>query len=504
MFLFFTNHIEKIKVMNSNLFFVFFFLLIIITSSCKLREPLDPCLKDFVPDFEISYIDSIVPVKVAFTNKTKNISASTTFKWILDSTNTSSAKDTQFTYNKQGIYKVRLIVSNCSGETLSIEKTINTKVLTYYKPIDGNQKDIGTRIKKTNDGHFVVCGISRDSKYIWAGKFDRFGNFFWKKDFPELGEGEARDIIETRDGNFMICGSVRLNSTNTDIIVAKLSGSNGQLEQPPYKTFGGESNELALSIKETLDGGFIVAGLNSSTGGRIRSTTNALGGYDMYLLKLNANRSPEWDSKFGGTGYDAAASVIQLSDQSYLLCGTTSSMGKGSNDVFIVKTNSTGQIIGNPKLYGDTEEDVAFSMKPTEDGNFIISGFSASIKEKTKGGKDFFVLKIESDGGLLWKETYGTPNEEVSFDVTETNDKGFAAIGYQEGNNLLGLPQVYWVKIDADGKELNKKTLGLLRYGRGGSLVETFDCGLMIFGTSFINNTKDFLIIKTDENGNFD
>ncbi|NJN14070.1 MAG: hypothetical protein HC815_41855 [Richelia sp. RM1_1_1] len=311
-----------------------------------------------------------------------------------------------------------------------------------------------------------------------------------------------RDIIQTKDGNFIICGSIFRSATNSDIVVAKINGSEGKVSKS--YSFGGENFDFGSSIMQTQDGGFIIAGLNSSSGGRIRATTDPLGGYDMYIIKLNADGVAEWDSKFGGAGYDSGATAIELPDKSYIVCGASSSIGsKGSNDVFIVRTNSIGQRIGNPIYYGDTEEDVAHAMKSTSDGGFIISGFTASTKEQTNGGKDFFLLKIRNDGSLGWKKPFGSTDDEISFDVIETTKKEFFAIGSTENGNNPNSPQVYYVKTNAKGDEIGKKVLNLQTFGRGASLIETPDCGLMIFGTSFNNNSKDFLLIKTDENGDF-
>ena len=146
---------------------------------------------------------------------------------------------------------------------------------------------------------------------------------------------------------------------------------------------------------------------------------------------------------------------------------------------------------------------VANAIKITRDGDFIISGYTTSVKEGSNGGRDVYILKIKSDLSADWKYAYGGVSDEESYDIVQTADDGFAAIGYQQNTNGLEFPEVYLVKTNKDGVSTLKTVLGNRQNGRGAALVETSDCGLMIFGTFFKNLLKDFLIIKTDKNGNY-
>jgi hypothetical protein len=383
----------------------------------------------------------------------------------------------------------------------NLEEPIDLHPIKFSKTLDISSKDIGTRIYKTLDENFVVCGISKDSTAMWAAKLNQMGDTLWQMTYDELGKGEARDIIETKDGSLMICGSVfKGDLRKYDIVVVKINTSDGQLSQVQAPRFyGGENNDLGFSIKQTADSGFIVAGLNSSKSGKFRVGTVHLGDYDMYLLKLNAKLEVEWDNQFGGLNYDAAHSVIQLPDQSYVLCGSKNQ--NGNNDLYIVKTNISGVLVKDTP-YGDIGDEVANAIKLTRDGGFIVSGYTTSVKEGSNGGRDVYILKIKNDLSIDWKYPYGGVSDEESYDIIQTADDGFAAIGYQQNINGVDLPEPYLVKITKDGKEIFKKKVGKPLYGRGASLVETSDCGLMIFGTSFNKNlSKDFLIIKTDKNG---
>ena len=484
--------------MKTFLSYGFFASLLLYCFSCKLREPLDYCSDNFVPAFDIIPDGKELPVKITVVNKTQNASYSTTYRWFFDSLNTSTAKDTSFTYTKQGEYKIKLIVTNCSGKSDTAESIITLNSSKYVKPLNFPTKNIGTKIFKTRDKNFLVCGISPDSSAMWVAKMSKLGEILWHQDYRELGIwGEARDVIEALDGSIVVCGSVYKGvDKNKDIVVAKLTGAGAKMQ---VFEFGGKGIDAASSIQQTRDGGFIIAGYSNSTDWKVRASTVFLGDFDMLLLKITANGVAEWDSRFGGLNFDAATSVVQLLDQSYIVCGSTAT--KGHNDAFVVKTNIVGLKV-DEITFGDTGEEVANAIKPTQDGQFIVSGYTTSLKEGSNGGRDFYIFKIESNLSVVsWKKSYGNTTNEESYDIVQTQDGGFAAIGYKDDIN--GTPEVYLIKTDAKGTEVFKKVLGDNLKGRGASLVETPDCGFMVFGTAFNLPLKDFLVIKTDEKGVF-
>jgi PKD repeat protein len=474
----------------------FYTSLLFLCFSCKLKEPLDYCLDNFIPAFDYTVDGSEVPIKVTVINKTQNASYSTTYKWSFDSLYTSIAKDTSFTYTKQGVHKIKLTVTNCSGKSYSVDTTITLNSAKYVKPLNFPTKNIGTKIFKTANNEFIVCGITLDSSAMWVGRLDKKGTILWQQKYDELGKGEARDVIEARDGSIVVCGSVYKGiERNIDIVVAKLNASGEKMQ---IYEFGGKGVDAATSIKQTIDDGFIIAGYSNSNDWKVRPSTMPLGDYDMLLLKISTNGVAEWDSRLGSPNYDGALSVVQLSDQSYIVCG--SSAVKGHNDAFIVKTNIVGQKV-KELLLGGIGEEVANTIKPTRDSQFIISGYTTSLAEGSNGGRDVYIIKIKNDLTVSWKKPYGNTTNEESYDIVETRDGGFAAIGYRD--NISGTPEVYLLKTDAKGDEIFNKKLGDITKGRGSSLIETPDCGFMIFGTVFNLPLKDFLVIKTDEKANF-
>jgi len=153
------------------------------------------------------------------------------------------------------------------------------------------------------------------------------------------------------------------------------------------KTYGGSSAEHAYSVRQTSDGGYIVGGWISPVVATID---------DVFLIKTDANGNVQWAKTYGGTGYDYANSVQQTSDGGYILAGETSSFGAGGRDVFLIKTNASGNVQW-AKTYGGTGNDYAYSFQQTSDGGYILAGW---INSFGAGSWDIFLVKTDANGNI--------------------------------------------------------------------------------------------------------
>ncbi len=364
----------------------------------------------------------------------------------------------------------------------------------YLKTIDKPKNDIGTKINKTRDGNIIVCGISADSSYPWVAKMTMSGDTLWGLTLTSKGKGGLRDVIETKEGDFIVCGSVSKTISGVideDVYVAKIS----QKGVKDWEQIYGNKIDIGFSIKQTQDGGFVVAGFSIIN----ISTTKQIS--DMYLLKLNVNGGSEWEKRYGGVGDEGAYSVLQLKDQSIMLSGFTNTKSNGASDAYVLKANSKGDSLWSQR-YGDSGEETASTIKVTRDGGFILSGYTTSPFPDAKGKRDAYMLKIENDGRFVWQYPYGDVFDDEGYDIIQTMDDGFAVSGYTE--RIAGVPNPYFIKVDAQGRNALKIPLGDTKFGRASSLIQTRDCGFMMFGTKIKNTDKDFLIIKTDKDGNYE
>jgi cell division septation protein DedD len=169
------------------------------------------------------------------------------------------------------------------------------------------------------------------------------------------------------------------------------------------KTYGGTSDDYAFSVQQTSDGGYIVAGETSSFGA----------GYsDVWVFKLSFTGLVEWQKTYGGTDDDVARSVQQTSDGGYIITGDTSSFGAGGIlcDVWVLKLHSTGGVAWQ-QTYRGTNLDLSMAIQQTSDGGYIIAGHTGSFGA---GDRDVWVLKLDSAGLVVWDEGSGASTQATS------------------------------------------------------------------------------------------
>jgi hypothetical protein len=251
------------------------------------------------------------------------------------------------------------------------------------------------------------------------------------------------------------------------------------------KTYGGTRGDGALSVQQTSDGGYIVAG-----------TTSFGLGYDIILIKTNANGNVQWAKTYWGTGEDYAYSVQQTSDGGYIVAGETWSFGAGGADLFLIKTDANGNVIW-AKTYGGTGWDEASSVQQTSDGGYIVAGYTGSWPYY-----DIFLIKTDASGNVQWAKTYGGTDYDRAYSVQQTSDGGYIVAGYTASFGAFG--DIFLVKTDANGNVQWAKTYGGTSSDWASSVQQTSDGGYIVAGGtySFGAGDWDIILIKTDANGN--
>ncbi len=182
------------------------------------------------------------------------------------------------------------------------------------------------------------------------------------------------------------------------------------------KTFGGSDRDWAWSVQQTADSGYIIAGETHSYGA---------GPYDFWLVKTDFSGNKEWDKTFGGSGLDRAGSVQQTADSGYIIAGETYSYGAGSGDFWLVKTDSSGNKEWD-KTFGGSNWDGAWSVQQTADSGYIIGGETYSYGS---GSDDFWLVKTNSSGNKEWDKTFGGSDRDGANSVQQTADSGYIIAG---------------------------------------------------------------------------
>ena len=255
------------------------------------------------------------------------------------------------------------------------------------------------------------------------------------------------------------------------------------------KTFGGSGSEQATSIVSTPDGGYAVVGYTTSKGE---------GGQDFWVLKLDAHGNLLWDKTFGGIYHDYAVSVVSTSDGGYAIVGVTWSKGAGNGDFWVLKLDAHGNLLWD-KTFGRSSFDVASAIVSTPDGGYAVAGYTAS---KGAGGYDFWVLKLDTHGNLLWDKTFGGKSDDMATSIVSTPDGGYAVAGFTASKGAGGYD--FWVlKLDTHGNLLWDKTFGGKSDDSAKSLVSTPDGGYAVAGVTWSKGAGEgeYWVLKLDARG---
>ena len=250
------------------------------------------------------------------------------------------------------------------------------------------------------------------------------------------------------------------------------------------KTYGGTGGEVGSFFEPIADGGFIITGGTNSFGA---------GWEDVYLIKTDSLGNIVWMKTYGGTGYDYGKCVRQTTDGGFIITGAsvnsfnTDTLG----DVYLIKTDSLGNSQWS-KIIGGIYLDYGSSVIQSTDGGFIIAGRT----ERIYGDDDVYLIKTDINGDTLWTKTFGGSFNEWANEVIQTTDGGYAITGWTNG-------PIYLIKTDANGNELWSSTFGGTNGEMGNSISQTVDGGFIITGRtrSFGSNTDRIYLVKTDTIG---
>lgn len=332
----------------------------------------------------------------------------------------------------------------------------------------------------------------------------------WSRNYGGEFHDVAHEVLLSEDGGYLLAGySSSFGAGNRDQVYLVKTNTNGYTEW--RKDIGGEYSDKGFAATNTDDGGYAIAGLTTSYGGRDN--------YDFYFVKTDSEGNVEWESNFGGDHNEIAYDVIQTSDGGYLLGGTTVTYGNKGTDWWVVKTNETGEKEWS-RYYGGEQDEELKSVMETEDGNFVLGGSTASFADPGFGlwaleidegnideekeedvETDFEGVELEKDA-IRWETNVGGFLDDKIHDMIITQDGGFAATGKTESYTDTGSD--FWlVKLDSEGQEKWNKSYGGDYFEVANAITETDEGNLMMAGyeTSWGGVQEDFFVLETDENG---
>ncbi len=364
----------------------------------------------------------------------------------------------------------------------------------------------------------------------------------WQKSYGSNANDRAYGINQTSDGGYIVVGWVNGSSGDVatfyggyDVWVVKMNSA-GTIQW--QKTYGGSRDDLGYAIQPTSDGGYIVGGTTDSSDGDV--TLNQ-GDRDYWILKLGSSGDLEWQKTYGGSGSDQLSGVWETSDGRYIAIGTTQSSDgnvtayHGSNDVWVVKMNSAGDLLWEKALGGSNYEGNNMALIENSLGDFVIATTTEStdgdVTGGNKGGTDYWIVCLEADGTYKWDKTYGGSSNDNANGLIGDDSWGYIISGYSSSTdgNVTGNHGAtdYWiVKTDSSGDLMWQKTVGgsgyeetywdnMREYGGAGTEVPILigwsnstdgdRTGFMqeTPGTAY-NRISDFWIVRLTSSGDLD
>jgi hypothetical protein len=382
--------------------------------------------------------------------------------------NTSASQTATLTITPTG--------SNAQSRQINI--TRNAYSLVWQKCYGGTGDDKCYSTALLSYGQFVTTGSSNsvDGDALgnnsnitgWVLRAGSDANKIWQKQMGGLRTA-YQSIVASPDGGTVSVGYTFTANRGTDLTVVKFDGNGNVVWN---KTYGGSSSDFAYRIINTADGGFLVTGDTFSKDGDVKSNK---GGFDSWVIKLDANGNLVWEKTFGGAKDDIYTAVTACPDGGYILLLSTNSNNSGdvpinhggndSYDILGIKIDANGNKVWSKTFGGSSDEEISSAISDT-DGGCILVGYTTSTDGDVVGRSgtksDMWVLKLTKDGQIGWQAALGGSGVDVGNSIARLPN-GNVIIGGNSDSGITGnhgLTDVWVTAINNTGKILWQKTFG--------------------------------------------
>lgn len=371
---------------------------------------------------------------------------------------------------------------------------------------DGQEE--ATRIVQLTDGGFVIGG----SSYEWSAdpgnktapgyggydfyivRLDSHGQKLWDRSFGSPASEYLSTVEQTLDGGFLLAGTSYANSSG-DFYVVRVDEQGTKLWE---RFFGGSTFDLLKAAKQTADGGFILGGTSRS---------QFFASSDFWVVRLDTNGNKLWDAFFGGDRDDSLSDLQIAADGGFFLAGQSLSPVSGSrtapfygnSDYWLLRLDASGNKLWD-RAYGGSEADQEPSLLIAPNGDLLLAGYSRSGIDGNKtvdtfGFDDFWVLRLDAAGEILWQRSYGGDYVEFLRDASPVGTNGFVLCGTSSSppsgskiSRLFRYEDGWAIRIDADGNQLWDASFGTTGFDRADSVIPTADGGYAVLGTAELTN----------------
>ncbi|QMU30549.1 T9SS type A sorting domain-containing protein [Adhaeribacter radiodurans] len=384
--------------------------------------------------------------------------------------------------------------------------------------LGGDGTDDLVLVQQTSDGGYILGGSSTSGKAgdktepnrdpgtdnnsyytgdYWIVKLKADGSKAWDKTFGGNSRDELRSLQQTSDGGYILGGTSysgisgdkseankgkqdEFGNITNDYWIVKIDASGNKQWD---KTFGGDNYDYLVSVQQTKEGDYILGG-HSESGANVDKTEPSKGGWDWWVVKMDASGRKIWDKSFGENQYDNLVNLVLTSDNGYLLAGSF------YGDTRIIKLKADGTPLWEKVL--DVRD--LTSLQATPDGGYV-AGYTATTSTYSH---DYGIIKLKADGTQVWNKTYGGNKEDWLTTAQPTQDGGYilgggssSGISDDKTEPVKGpcnddeCDTDFWlIKLRADGTKEWDKTIGGIDYDFFASVQQTSDGGYILGGTS--------------------
>ncbi|MBF9219836.1 hypothetical protein [Hymenobacter ruricola] len=412
----------------------------------------------------------------------------------------------------------------------------------WDRTLGGTGNDYARGIHQLSDGGYLVAGDSdsgltgdksqpsHGDRDYWVIRLDAAGNKLWDRRFGGSDTDELNAVQPTADGGFLLGGTSYSGASGdrtqpsrgfADYWVVKLDANGNKLWDRAY---GGSGADALTCLRQTPDGGFLLAGASDSGPGGDRSQPGQ-GQEDYWVLRLDATGNKLWDRAYGGPDRDEPA-ALEITPEGGFVVGGTSFSGiggdktqpaRGGGDYWVVKLTPTGAKQWD-QTFGGSQYDKFFALGVAANSGYLLGGGSFSDRDGDKtqpnqGMEDFWVVKLEANGTRQWDRTLGGNAYDELHDLRPTPDGGWVLGGGSrsvasgdKSQPSRGVYDFWVVKLDHAGATQWEKTLGGNSYDELAALQPTADGGYVLAGyaASGISGEKsqasrgggDFWVVK--------
>ena len=337
----------------------------------------------------------------------------------------------------------------------------------------------GICLTKSYAGGYFFAGINeyeKEESNIILSQYDPAGFEMFKKEIDANGADEPKAIIKASDGTggYYLIGSssstnqeFKNNRGGKDIFFMKISGTG---EVIYTKMMGGSNDDFAADIIKKNKEEFVIVGATRSTDKDIRHDHK--GDKDIWVVTISKTGKIKWEKNYGGFNSETATKAILNGRKQIAIVGYSNSSDQdieeahGNKDGLFLLLGDTGQI-ERIKTYGDQGNDWFNDVTQTPDGGYVMVGATKSpkIEAGNKGGADFWIVRTNSNGDLIWEKTFGGLDNEEAHSIIKLSNTQYMVIGTSNSSNgdvknAKGSSDGWFIVIDDNGKLINQKNIG--------------------------------------------